>query len=642
MDGGADGVLASLGGGAIAPVQEVVSHGIKRSHLGLPVGRSQADWKCFERREERMLKLRIQDDGGEESEVPISRDEITIGRAEGNTIRLTARNVSRQHAKLIRDKGGLFIEPVSARYGIVKNGQRILDERTAFGAEDVILIGDYRLVLDAPKSPVLAAGEFSSEPTELKQLGRMAPRRTGFEGTEILPAMPAKIVIVSSNFAGQEFPLAGKDMVIGRGEECDIIVDHRSVSQMHAKIVREHGKDYQIFDLNSKNGVCIQGEKYTSTYLKRGDIVELGHVKFRFVEPGENYVFTPQAILEDDDDIPLTPPLATASGLPKVLGVLGVLILLGLVAVGAVLLREGPAEVSGDGGELGVPGAEAPAGAPGAQAGIAATAPKEVALDSKTARGVERAKEMLADGEVDQAIGVLEGLKMMEPSPEELEAIESLIVDARAEKPFKSDYILARTHLQDEDYEQTLSRLKNLPDHTLFAKLAREQEWEEKAQAGLLKQARQSREGGDKEEALALVTTLLEYDPDDEDAQSLRDDLRASVAPPTQVVRKERDERPVKRPPKKPTPPKLSTQEATELRKSAFKKLLAGDLSGSLKDCTVALQNGVLDCHRLMGQAYEKQGDKERACKYFKKAQKSTPNLKAQLQKSIDKLECDT
>src|SRR6185503_15470220 len=51
----------------------------------------------------RVLKLIIEDDEGRKTVVPFVRDEITIGRQEGNTIRLTERNVSRRHARLVKD-----------------------------------------------------------------------------------------------------------------------------------------------------------------------------------------------------------------------------------------------------------------------------------------------------------------------------------------------------------------------------------------------------------------------------------------------------------------------------------------------------------------------------------------------------------
>ena len=65
-----------------------------------------------------MYKLIIEDDEGKTTEVPIIRDEITVGRKEGNTIRLTERNVSRRHARITRQGNGLFIEDLLSYNGI--------------------------------------------------------------------------------------------------------------------------------------------------------------------------------------------------------------------------------------------------------------------------------------------------------------------------------------------------------------------------------------------------------------------------------------------------------------------------------------------------------------------------------------------
>ncbi len=72
-----------------------------------------------------MYKLIIEDDEGKTTEVPIIRDEITVGRKEGNTIRLTERNVSRRHARITRQGNGLFIEDLLSYNGIKVNGDRI-------------------------------------------------------------------------------------------------------------------------------------------------------------------------------------------------------------------------------------------------------------------------------------------------------------------------------------------------------------------------------------------------------------------------------------------------------------------------------------------------------------------------------------
>src|SRR6188474_1975456 len=98
-----------------------------------------------------MFKLVIEDDEGKTTVVPLIRDEITIGRREGNTIRLTERNISRRHARLVKSNGHVFIEDLQSYNGIKVNGDRI-GGRSAIQEGDRIQIGDYQLALKIDKS----------------------------------------------------------------------------------------------------------------------------------------------------------------------------------------------------------------------------------------------------------------------------------------------------------------------------------------------------------------------------------------------------------------------------------------------------------------------------------------------------------
>lgn len=93
-----------------------------------------------------MSKLVIEDQRGRKTNVPLVRDSITIGREEGNTIRLNERNVSRVHLELLRDEGEFYAVDRS-RYGSTLNGQRFTG-KTRLYQGDVIFVGDYRLVVD--------------------------------------------------------------------------------------------------------------------------------------------------------------------------------------------------------------------------------------------------------------------------------------------------------------------------------------------------------------------------------------------------------------------------------------------------------------------------------------------------------------
>ncbi|MGH2900091.1 MAG: FHA domain-containing protein, partial [Solirubrobacteraceae bacterium] len=123
------------------------------------------------------------------------------------------------------------------------------------------------------------------------------------EAVAALTAAPSghgKLVVLSSNFAGKEFELTRPQMIIGRTDENDLVVNHRSISRNHAKLVREPETGrYTISDLQSSNGVRVNGQDYGKVELRRGDVVDLGHVRLRFVEAGEDFVFARDAVITD-------------------------------------------------------------------------------------------------------------------------------------------------------------------------------------------------------------------------------------------------------------------------------------------------------------------------------------------------------
>jgi hypothetical protein len=136
-------------------------------------------------------------------------------------------------------------------------------------------------------APVPEASD--AQPTiPIRALGDSVPDHTA--GTA-----PARMFVLTTDLAGMEFGLDRASLVIGRTDENDIVLGHRSISRHHAKIVRD-GDHYTIVDLQSANGVRVNGEDYERIELNPGDIIELGHVKLRFVGPLETFVFKPAAL----------------------------------------------------------------------------------------------------------------------------------------------------------------------------------------------------------------------------------------------------------------------------------------------------------------------------------------------------------
>jgi hypothetical protein len=78
--------------------------------------------------------------------------------------------------------------------------------------------------------------------------------------------------------------------VIGRGEECDISVNHPSVSRVHAEIQALGDGRYELVDRESANGIRVNGVELPRGLLDARDNIELGDVVFKFVPAGDVYV----------------------------------------------------------------------------------------------------------------------------------------------------------------------------------------------------------------------------------------------------------------------------------------------------------------------------------------------------------------
>jgi hypothetical protein len=73
----------------------------------------------------------------------------------------------------------------------------------------------------------------------------------------------------------------GRRTRIGRAVGCELHVDSTSVSRHHALILAGT-REAIIEDLNSTNGVIVNGRKVTRQVLNDGDILTIGEIQFRY------------------------------------------------------------------------------------------------------------------------------------------------------------------------------------------------------------------------------------------------------------------------------------------------------------------------------------------------------------------------
>jgi pSer/pThr/pTyr-binding forkhead associated (FHA) protein len=107
-----------------------------------------------------MLAIQIHDDEGGVTAVPLHDGTISIGRREDADIRLTDRNVSREHARLTREGEKVWVEDAGARFGTYVNGERLSPrERVPLGPGDIVGIGYFNVELTRDAAGAAATDE---------------------------------------------------------------------------------------------------------------------------------------------------------------------------------------------------------------------------------------------------------------------------------------------------------------------------------------------------------------------------------------------------------------------------------------------------------------------------------------------------
>lgn len=86
--------------------------------------------------------------------------------------------------------------------------------------------------------------------------------------------------------------------LVGRKEDCDLRLDHKSVSKMHCVIVKTDGL-LLLRDLGSTNGTRVNGQRVRRAALLPNDQLTIAHFKFRVQ-------------LGPEQPVPVAPPVVRA------------------------------------------------------------------------------------------------------------------------------------------------------------------------------------------------------------------------------------------------------------------------------------------------------------------------------------------
>jgi pSer/pThr/pTyr-binding forkhead associated (FHA) protein len=214
----------------------------------------------------------------DQGEIDLDQDVVLVGRRAGVDVALPFPDVGGVHLRLEREAGGVFA--VASGAGPAElNGQPLPPgERRRLADGDELLVAGriklgYRARSPARVRATSKAGTRSLARKMLQELVAGAPPPTlELPGGEVRPLPPV-----------------GKDLVVGRGESCDVVIEDPDLSREHVRIRRGWATSV-VVDLESKNGTRVGGEPVPpggEVRLTDGARIEIGSTTLLFRDPAE-------------------------------------------------------------------------------------------------------------------------------------------------------------------------------------------------------------------------------------------------------------------------------------------------------------------------------------------------------------------
>jgi pSer/pThr/pTyr-binding forkhead associated (FHA) protein len=218
--------------------------------------------------------------------------EISIGRAEGNDVRINNLSVSRRHAKILKEGSIYSLIDLDSSNGTYVNGDRAEHTRLADG--DQIGIGKHVLVFKIADSGAVDMYPSDYQDTICMPKSQATPALRVFA-----PGQREAIVAMSGN-----------SLRIGRGSANDVQLTDWFVEMAQAEIRRE-GPLFRLVDLSPNKTTLLNDMPVKEdAWLNEGDIIQVGVSRLVFsVQGGQEITGEFRASATDTS----APPLPSAS-----------------------------------------------------------------------------------------------------------------------------------------------------------------------------------------------------------------------------------------------------------------------------------------------------------------------------------------
>lgn len=228
-----------------------------------------------------------------------------LGREEGCDIIFdsTSTTVSRRHAEIAFEAGEFVLKDNKSFNGTLLNAQRITTPLPLYHNDEIQL---------GMGGPIV---KFNSP-------GRIAPAGSSLAGQRSVPSIEgakdvadaSKTMVANIGQSGAHSSTRGADepqllmtvpfgnrteLGIGRDEKNDIRIDGLQISKHHARL-RRSGNEITVEDLNSTNGIFVNGTRVSRHAMRPGDSIQVGSFILRADQAGNVGVFDTRAKMRVD------------------------------------------------------------------------------------------------------------------------------------------------------------------------------------------------------------------------------------------------------------------------------------------------------------------------------------------------------
>jgi pSer/pThr/pTyr-binding forkhead associated (FHA) protein len=219
--------------------------------------------------------MRLSFTNKEHADVLVAPGDTLIGSAQDNAVVVAAPGVAAHHVSLSVAERSLVLNVLDAQARTHVNA-RPVREKAILRLGDIVSLDTVQFMVKPDRDDSIRT--------------KIPAQKPGARADEIgatqMRLVPPKVVLrgVSGAYFGKIIPVRGK-LVIGRGSECDLILDEPEMSRRHA-VIENFGDGIYLRDLGSANGTFVNGVQVRDAVLHPDDQIAFDRNRFLLEAPG--------------------------------------------------------------------------------------------------------------------------------------------------------------------------------------------------------------------------------------------------------------------------------------------------------------------------------------------------------------------